>query len=65
MLTSLARRCRYAFDVHCNSYFPLFLIIYVLQFFLTPVLLKPIFLSTFLANTLYGMLARVPTQLSA
>jgi len=51
--------------VHCNSYFPLFLIIYVLQFFLTPVLLKPIFLSTFLANTLYGMLARVPTQLSA
>jgi hypothetical protein len=51
--------------VHCNSYFPLFLIIYVLQFFLTPVLLKPIFLSTFLANTLYGTLARVlPKQLS-
>jgi hypothetical protein len=45
----------YAFDVHCNSYFPLFLIVYVTQFFLVPVLLKPIFLSTFLANTLYGV----------
>ena len=44
----------YAFDVHCNSYFPLFLVVYVIQFFLVPVLLKPIFLSTLLANTLYG-----------
>ena len=46
----------YAFDVHCNSYFPLFLVVYVAQFFLVPVLLKPIFLSTLLANTLYGVL---------
>ena len=46
----------YAFDVHCNSYFPLFLVVYVIQFFLVPVLLKPIFLSTLLANTLYGAL---------
>ena len=45
-----------AFDVHCNSYFPLFLVVYVTQFFLVPVLLKPIFLSTLLANTLYGVL---------
>lgn len=45
----------YAFDVHCNSYFPLFLIVYVTQFFLVPVLLRPIFLSTLLANTLYGV----------
>ena len=29
----------YAFDVHCNAYFPMFIIIYVLQFFLSPVLL--------------------------
>ena len=29
----------YAFDVHCNAYFPLFLILYVLQYFLTPFLL--------------------------
>ena len=47
----------YAFDVHCNSYFPLFLVVYVTQFFLVPVLLRPIFLSTLLANTLYGALA--------
>lgn len=46
---------RYAFDVHCNGYFPLFLIVYVTQFFLVPILLKPAFLSTFLANTLYGL----------
>ena len=45
----------YAFDVHCNSYFPLFLVIYVAQFFLIPLLLKePCFLCTFLANTLYA-----------
>ena len=29
----------YAFDVHCNAYFPMFIIIFVLQFFLSPVLL--------------------------
>lgn len=50
----------YAFDVHCNSYFPLFLAVYVTQFFLVPVLLKPIFLSTLLANTLYGALPASP-----
>lgn len=36
----------YAFDVHCNSYFPLFLLLYPAQFFLVPVLLKPVFVST-------------------
>lgn len=45
----------YAFDVHCNSYFPFFLAVYVVQFFLIPLLLKdPCFLCTFLANTLYA-----------
>jgi len=43
----------YAFDIHCNSFFPLFLILYVVQFFLTPLLLNPGFLSTLAANTLY------------
>ncbi|KAG2426398.1 hypothetical protein HYH02_014825 [Chlamydomonas schloesseri] len=43
----------YAFDVHCNSYFPLFLLLYVLQFLLSPVLLWRSFVSSALANALY------------
>jgi hypothetical protein len=43
----------YCFDVHCNSYFPLFLVLYPLQFFLVPLLLKPVFLATLLANSIY------------
>ncbi|PRP79149.1 UNC-50 family protein [Planoprotostelium fungivorum] len=43
----------YSFDIHCNSFFPLFLILYVVQFFLLPLLLSTSFFSTFLANTLY------------
>lgn len=44
----------YAFDVHCNSYFPLFLILYVLQYFLMPFLLSKSFLAALVANTLYA-----------
>ena len=29
----------YAFDVHCNAFFPMFLLIYVLQLALCPILL--------------------------
>jgi len=43
----------YAFDVHCNSFFPVFLILYVLQFFLVPLLLSTHFVATFFANTMY------------
>ncbi|PNH03270.1 Protein unc-50 [Tetrabaena socialis] len=43
----------YAFDVHCNSYFPLFLLLYVLQFLLCPVLLWRSYLSSALSNALY------------
>jgi len=43
----------YAFDIHCNSFFPLFLILYVAQYFLLPVVLGGGFFSTFLANTMY------------
>ncbi|GFR46252.1 hypothetical protein Agub_g7801 [Astrephomene gubernaculifera] len=43
----------YAFDVHCNSYFPLFLLLYVLQFLLSPALLWRSFLSSALSNALY------------
>ena len=45
---------RYAFDVHCNSFVPLFLLLYVLQFLLLPLLLQPGFVSTLLSNSLYG-----------
>eukprot|EP01119_Soliformovum_irregulare_P014242 TRINITY_DN3886_c0_g1_i1.p1 TRINITY_DN3886_c0_g1~~TRINITY_DN3886_c0_g1_i1.p1 ORF type:complete len:147 (-),score=18.38 TRINITY_DN3886_c0_g1_i1:137-577(-) len=45
----------YAFDIHCNSFFPLFLVLYVLQFFLVPVLIGtlPAFISTLIANSFY------------
>jgi len=43
----------YSFDVHCNSFFPLFLLLYVFQFFLLPVLLMHGFIATILANSLY------------
>lgn len=43
----------YAFDVHCNSYFPLFLLLYVLQFLLSPLLLWRGFVATLLSNGLY------------
>lgn len=45
----------YAFDVHCNSYFPLFLLLYVLQFLLSPLLLWQTFLSTSLSTALYAV----------
>ena len=45
----------YAFDVHCNSFFPVFVLLYVVQFFLAPLLLGSSFLSTFAANTLYAL----------
>jgi len=45
----------YAFDIHLNSFFPLWVLLYVLQFFLLiPILAYPTsFVSTFFANTLY------------
>ena len=43
----------YAFDVHCNSFFPLFLILYVAQFFLMKVLTRDIWICLFLGNTMY------------
>ncbi|KAJ8662277.1 hypothetical protein O0I10_001970 [Lichtheimia ornata] len=43
----------YAFDVHCNSFFPVFLITYVLQFFFMPVLKHDNWISLFFGNTIY------------
>eukprot|EP01094_Clydonella_sp_ATCC50884_P029254 TRINITY_DN9092_c0_g1_i1.p1 TRINITY_DN9092_c0_g1~~TRINITY_DN9092_c0_g1_i1.p1 ORF type:complete len:244 (+),score=53.97 TRINITY_DN9092_c0_g1_i1:300-1031(+) len=45
----------YSFDVHCNSFFPLFLVLYVLQYFLIPLLMTQNFVSTVLANSLYSL----------
>ncbi|KAF0411887.1 UNC-50-like protein [Gigaspora margarita] len=43
----------YAFDVHCNAFFPLYLILYVAQFFLMRVLTKQIWVCLFLGNSMY------------
>ncbi|DBA72070.1 hypothetical protein WJX79_005533 [Trebouxia sp. C0005] len=43
----------YAFDVHCNSYFPLFILLYVVQFLFSPVLLHRNMLSTIISVALY------------
>ena len=39
----------YAFDVHCNAFFPMFLLLYVLQLVLSPLLLMHTFVSTLLS----------------
>ena len=43
----------YAFDVHCNSFFPLYLITYVLHFFLLPILKMDNWFSLFIGNSMY------------
>mmetsp|Transcript_14007 Transcript_14007/g.20187 ORF Transcript_14007/g.20187 Transcript_14007/m.20187 type:complete len:271 (-) Transcript_14007:94-906(-) len=43
----------YAFDIHCNSFFPCFCILYALQFFLLPIVLRNSLLSLILSNLLY------------
>ncbi|KAI9494868.1 UNC-50 [Zychaea mexicana] len=43
----------YSFDVHCNSFFPLFLVLYVLQFFFMPLLQRSNWISLFVGNTMY------------
>jgi hypothetical protein len=43
----------YCFDIHCNSFFPTYLLLYVLQFFFLPLFMKSNFVATFFANTIY------------
>lgn len=45
----------YAFDVHCNAFFPLFLLTYVLQYLLLPVLYSDGIAATAVANTLHTL----------
>ncbi|KAJ0989818.1 hypothetical protein J5N97_008174 [Dioscorea zingiberensis] len=43
----------YAFDVHCNSFFPAFIMLYVLQYFLSPLLVTHGFIPLLLSNLLF------------
>jgi len=43
----------YAFDVHCNSFVPVFVELYVLQLILSPIVIRDNLLSLFLGNSLY------------
>ncbi|TYZ57445.1 hypothetical protein PybrP1_010832 [[Pythium] brassicae (nom. inval.)] len=45
---------QFAFDIHCNAFFILFLFLYVLQFLLAPVLASESFGALLLANALYS-----------
>ncbi|KAK7822856.1 protein unc-50 like protein [Quercus suber] len=43
----------YAFDVHCNSFFPMFVLLYVIHYFLSPLLVAHGFIPILLSNLLY------------
>lgn len=45
----------YAFDVHCNSFFPFFMLLYVIQYFLLLVFMREGFVFIFLANATYAL----------
>lgn len=45
----------YAFDVHCNSFFPFFILLYVVQYFLLLILMRESFVCTLLANSMYAV----------
>jgi len=44
----------FAFDVHCNSFFPLFLILYVLHYFLLPYLIQETAWAVIVSNLMYA-----------
>ena len=43
----------YAFDVHTNAFFPLYLTLYLAQLFLLPIILKDNWVCLWVGNTLY------------
>ncbi|XP_057788207.1 uncharacterized protein LOC131005319 isoform X3 [Salvia miltiorrhiza] len=43
----------YAFDVHCNSFFPMFLLLYVVHYFISPLLVAHGFIPVLLSNLLF------------
>mmetsp|Transcript_111427 Transcript_111427/g.322131 ORF Transcript_111427/g.322131 Transcript_111427/m.322131 type:complete len:270 (-) Transcript_111427:455-1264(-) len=44
----------YAFDIHCNAFFPLFVLLYGVQFFLLPLVLGNSLFALLVSNTLYA-----------
>mmetsp|Transcript_45303 Transcript_45303/g.50786 ORF Transcript_45303/g.50786 Transcript_45303/m.50786 type:complete len:276 (-) Transcript_45303:161-988(-) len=44
----------YAFDIHCNAFFPVFVLLYGVQFFLLPLVLGKSLFSLVVSNTLYA-----------
>ena len=44
---------QHSFDIHCNGYFPYFMITHVLQFALLPLLVQDTFLARLVANSMY------------
>jgi len=47
----------YAFDIHCNAAFPVFLLLHPIQFFLLPLLLSKTLLALAASNALYAAAA--------
>lgn len=45
----------YAFDIHCNSFFPLLVLLGPIQYILLPLLLAPGFIPALIANSLYAI----------
>eukprot|EP00927_Polykrikos_kofoidii_P078724 TRINITY_DN7553_c0_g1_i1.p1 TRINITY_DN7553_c0_g1~~TRINITY_DN7553_c0_g1_i1.p1 ORF type:complete len:246 (+),score=30.10 TRINITY_DN7553_c0_g1_i1:136-873(+) len=45
----------YAFDIHCNAFFPLFLVLYVIHYFLLPFLVQPTTAAMLVSNALYAV----------
>lgn len=44
---------QYAFDVHCNAFIPFYILLYVVQLFFLPLLLKDNWISMFIGNIMY------------
>ncbi|XP_044481065.1 protein unc-50 homolog isoform X1 [Mangifera indica] len=47
----------YAFDVHCNAFFPLFVMLHVIHYFLSPLLVAHGFIPVLLSNLLFMVAA--------
>ena len=43
----------YSFDVHCDAFLPVYLGLYILQYLLLPLLLRPGWAAALISNTLY------------
>ncbi|KAL9259620.1 unc-50-like protein [Drosera capensis] len=54
----LATSCwLYAFDVHCNAFFPMFVLLYVVHYFFSPLLVAHGFIPELLSNLLFMVAA--------